>query len=171
MRFYGFSASEIVSPEHPNMNLAIDPKCNWALRNLDRFPVEVNRASYETLLRVPGIGVRGAQKIMQARRSTRLNFDGLRKLGVVLKRARFFITCQGKTDEGVIIHPDVILRGLLSKKELSLLPAVRGGQMRFEDIPELAAVIGGRGNQHTRMLQEQADGETNDRRNEFGLYL
>lgn len=171
MRFYGFSASEIVSPDQPNMNLAIDPKCNWALRNLDRFPIEVNRASYETLLRVPGIGVLSAKKILQARKCSSLNFDGLRKLGVVLKRARFFVTCQGRTDEGVVIHPDFILRGLLSRKDLEMLPAARGSQLKFEDVPEIAAITGIKASSQSVLISSRSDGDEYGKRNEFGLYL
>lgn len=96
LRYYGFRAEELADEEHPNFNLQLDPKCSWALRHLDLFPVEVMRASYEELLRVPGIGVRSAQRIVKARRSTMLNEDSLKRIGVVLKRAHFFITCGGK---------------------------------------------------------------------------
>ncbi len=169
MRFYGFSAEEIVSPKHPNLSLIVDPKCSWALRNIDRFPVEVNRASYETLLRVPGIGVTGARRIMQARRAGTLDFDGLRKLGVVLKRARYFITCRGKCDEGVIIHPDVITRSLLSKRELEMLPAIRGGQMRFEDVPEIEKIAGGRKTEGLFLTSTSTVSEDYEQGNEFGI--
>jgi predicted DNA-binding helix-hairpin-helix protein len=169
MRFYGFSAEEIVSPKHPNLSLIVDPKCSWALRNIDRFPVEINRASYETLLRVPGIGVTGARRIMQARRAGTLDFDGLRKLGVVLKRARYFITCRGKCDEGVVIHPDVITRSLLSKRELEMLPAIRGGQMRFEDMPEIAKITGERKTEGFLLASTSTVSEEYEERNEFGL--
>lgn len=96
LRFYGFSADELLDDSHPNFNMQLDPKCDWAVRNLHRFPVEVNRADYETLLRVPGIGVRSARRILAARRVSSLDFDDLKKLGVVLKRARYFITCRGR---------------------------------------------------------------------------
>ena len=134
MRFYGFAANEIVNSKYPNMNLAIDPKCNWALRNMNQFPVEVNKASYEMLLRVPGIGMIGAKKILQARRVGSLDFSSLKKLGIVLKRARFFLLCKGKADPEVVWEPNAILRGLLSKKDLALLPAQRGQQMSFSDL-------------------------------------
>jgi putative DNA modification/repair radical SAM protein len=169
MRFYGFSAEEIVSPEHPNLSLILDPKCGWALRNIDRFPVEINRASYETLLRVPGIGVTGARRIMQARRAGTLDFSGLKKLGIVLKRARYFITCRGKCDEGVVIHPDVITRSLLSKRELEMLPAVRGGQMRFEDMPEMVKITGGRRTEGLLLTSTNTVSEEYEQRNEFGI--
>jgi putative DNA modification/repair radical SAM protein len=169
MRFYGFSAEEIVSPEHPNLSLILDPKCSWALRNIDRFPVEINRASYETLLRVPGIGVTGARRIMQARRAGTLDFSGLKKLGIVLKRARYFITCRGKCDEGVVIHPDVITRSLLSKRELEMLPAVRGGQMRFEDMPEMVKITGGRRTEELLITSTNMVSDEYEQRNEFGI--
>ena len=96
MRFYKFDASEIIDEHNPFLATDIDPKANWALNHLDRFPVEVNTAPYEELLRVPGIGVRGAKAIVGARRATSLGEAELRKLGVAYKRARYFITCQGR---------------------------------------------------------------------------
>lgn len=143
MRFYGFTAGEIVDAKSPNMNLAIDPKCNWALRHLEEFPVEINRASYDKLLRIPGVGVLSAKKIVQARRAGSLNFEGLKKLGVVLKRAKYFITCQGRIFDGVVIEPDAVLRGLLSKNDLKMLPAAAGEQLSFTDVPDIARIIGG----------------------------
>ena len=95
LRFYGFDAEEI-APEGENLSLEFDPKCAWALRNPQLFPIEINRAPLEALLRVPGIGARSAYKIMQARRYAKLDFDHLAKMRVVLKRARHFITCGGK---------------------------------------------------------------------------
>ena len=74
----------------------LDPKCDWALRNLQHFPVEINKADYNTLLKVPGIGVISAKRIITARREFNLTFENLKKLGIVLKRARYFITCNGK---------------------------------------------------------------------------
>ncbi len=95
MRFYGFSAEEI-APEGENLPLDFDPKCAWALRNMHLLPVEINRAPLEVLLRVPGIGGRSAYKITEARRYSTLSFEHLAKMRVVLKRARHFITCNGK---------------------------------------------------------------------------
>ena len=95
MRFYGFSADEIV-PTDENLPTEYDPKCAWALRNMQLFPIEVNRASVEELLRVPGIGAKGAYKIVQARKHTTLNFEHLKKMRIVLKRAKYFITANGK---------------------------------------------------------------------------
>lgn len=96
LRFYGFTANELLDETHPNFNNILDPKCDWALRHLDNFPVEINTASYHTLLRVPGIGVISAKKIIRARRTFSLTFESLTKLGVSLKRAQYFITCRGK---------------------------------------------------------------------------
>lgn len=96
LRFYGFTANEILDEKNPNFDLELDPKCNWALNNINLFPVEINRCSYEMLLRIPGVGVRSAKRIVRARRYANLSYDTLKKLGVVLKRAKYFITCNGK---------------------------------------------------------------------------
>ena len=96
MRFYKFDASELIDEGQPFLATDIDPKANWAINHLDRFPIEVNTAPYEELLRVPGSGVRGAKAIVGARRATALGEAELRKLGVAYKRARFFITCRGR---------------------------------------------------------------------------
>ena len=96
LRYYGFQAEELLSEERPNFNILLDPKCDWAVRHLERFPVEANRADYYTLLRVPGVGVRSARRIVEARRHGVLDFGDLKKFGVVLKRAMYFLTCQGK---------------------------------------------------------------------------
>ena len=96
LRFYGFKSEELLDEKHPNFNTLLDPKCEWALRHLEQFPVDVNSADYFTLLRVPGIGVTSAKRIIRSRRNFKLNFDTLKGLGVVLKRAIYFITCSGK---------------------------------------------------------------------------
>lgn len=96
LRFYRFDVTEIIDEQNPFLDTEIDPKANWALNHLEFFPVEVNTAPLEALLRVPGIGVRGARLIIQSRRTTCLRELELRKLGVAYKRARFFITCNGK---------------------------------------------------------------------------
>jgi len=116
LRFYGFEAKELLDEQHPNFNLEVDPKCNWALNHLDKFPVEVNKASYEVLLRVPGIGVTSAKRILRARRSGSLDFSGLKKLGIVLKRAQYFITCKGKIIEGLKIASDGAISALLTSQ-------------------------------------------------------
>jgi putative DNA modification/repair radical SAM protein len=96
LRFYGFSADELLNDTKPDFDTELDPKSDWALRNLHAFPVEINKVDFHTLLRVPGIGTKSALKIINARRVCSLGFDDLKKIGVVLKRARFFITCKGK---------------------------------------------------------------------------
>ena len=116
LRFYKFDAAELLDEKNPNLNPLIDPKCNWALNNYDSFPVEVNTAPYETLLRIPGLGVVSAQKIIKARRMGTLDFPDLKKMGVVLKRAQYFITCRGKTSLGIPSSPEAVLHGLLSKQ-------------------------------------------------------
>jgi len=94
LRFYGFTAEEILS-DGDNLDLNMDPKCRWAIQNMQLFPVEINAAAYEEILRVPGIGVRSAQKIVKARKTQKLTFESLQKMRVSLKRARYFITCGG----------------------------------------------------------------------------
>ena len=96
LRFYGFKAEEILTEDKPFLDPLLDPKCNWAMNNLQLFPVEVNTAPYEMLLRVPGIGVKSARRIMLARRGGSLDFEALKRLGTVMKRAAYFITCNGK---------------------------------------------------------------------------
>lgn len=117
LRFYGFQAGELLSEKRPNFNVLIDPKCDWALGHLENFPIEINRADYFMLLRVPGIGTKSARRIVQARRFGNLKFEDLKKMGVVLKRALYFITCQGKMMYPVKIEEDYILRNLLSVGE------------------------------------------------------
>ena len=113
LRFYGFQAGELLTPSRPNFHPLLDPKCDWAIRHLDLFPVEVNRADYHTLLRVPGIGTASARRITGARRFGPLTFEDLKKLRVVLKRAQYFITCGGKTFVPAKFDEDYILRNLL----------------------------------------------------------
>jgi len=96
LRYYGFKARELLDDLNPNFDVDLDPKAFWALNNLSKFPVEVNSASYETLLRIPGIGVKSALRIVRSRRLCNLSYDNLKKLGIILKRARYFITCSGK---------------------------------------------------------------------------
>ena len=96
MRFYGFQADEILDPAHPFLDLEVDPKLAWALRNRHAFPVDVNVADYEMILRIPGVGSRSAKRIVAARRFGPLSLDHLHKFGVVLKRAKFFLTCRGQ---------------------------------------------------------------------------
>lgn len=117
LRYYKFEANELLNEKNPNFNIFLDPKCNWALNHLEYFPVEVNRASYDVLLRVPGIGYKSASRIVKARRFGSLGFEDLRKMGVVLKRALYFITCSGKMMYKTKIEEDYITRNLLNTKE------------------------------------------------------
>jgi predicted DNA-binding helix-hairpin-helix protein len=112
IRYYGFSAKEILEGSDGNLNQDFDPKCDWALRNLDLFPVEINKADRDMLLRVPGIGVKSAYRILTARRSRKLDFADLKKLGVVMKRAQFFITCNGRSFGKIFMEPDFIKENL-----------------------------------------------------------
>ena len=117
LRFYGFTTDELLSESKPNFNVLLDPKCDWALRHLDIFPVEINRADYQLLLRIPGIGVKSAQRIVRARKNGNLNFEDLKKIGVILKRALYFITCNYKMMYQTKIEEDYIVRNLLTVKE------------------------------------------------------
>lgn len=117
LRFYHFEAAELLDEKNPNFNIFLDPKCCWALKHLELFPVEINRAEYRMLLRVPGIGCKSASRIVKARRMGNLQFDDLRKIGVVLKRALYFITCSGKMMCPTKIEEDYITRNLLNTKE------------------------------------------------------
>jgi predicted DNA-binding helix-hairpin-helix protein len=94
MRFYGFAVNELVDPSYPQLDLDIDPKLSWALRNLHQFPVDINKAEYEMILRIPGIGVGSAQKIVQARRFRKLGWNELRLMGIAFNRAKHFVVCK-----------------------------------------------------------------------------
>lgn len=118
LRFYGFEAQELLSESHPNFNVFLDPKCDWALSHMEEFPIEINQASYNTLLRVPGIGVKSAGRICAARKTGRLDYYHLKKLGVVLKRAIYFITCNGRMMYDFIkVEEDYITRALLGQEQ------------------------------------------------------
>ena len=137
LRFYGFEAGELLTEEKPYFNEALDPKCDWALRHLELFPVEVNRADYMTLLRVPGIGVKSAKRILQARRSAKLDFPDVKKFGVVLKRASYFITCGGKMMGNTPIEEDFLTRALTAEDRVKNQRIANAGAFRqmslFED--------------------------------------
>ena len=124
LRFYHFRAEELLSPEEPDLDPRIDPKCTWALRHLGQFPVEARTADYETLLRVPGIGVTSARRILTARRAAPLTFETLKKLGVVLKRAQYFLTCGGRLREGLRFREDGILPHLVALEKPALMAAM-----------------------------------------------
>ena len=145
LRYYHFQASELLSEENPNFNVMFDPKCNWALKHLEQFPVEINRADYEMLLRVPGLGYKSAVRIVKARRLGVLEFSDLQKMGVVLKRAMYFITCSGRMMYPTKLEEDYITRNLLNVRErlpeeiknmgyrqLSLFDDVKFGGMFYE---------------------------------------
>ena len=129
LRFYGFRADELLTDQQPDFNPFIDPKCQWAIAHLDQFPVEVMRADYETLLRVPGIGPISAKRIISARRQSPLHFDNLKKLGVVVKRAQYFLTCQGRMQQGLRFSADTLVRQL---------EAVERGQLPAGDMQQLS---------------------------------
>lgn len=117
LRYYGFEANELLSEKRPFFNTYLDPKCDWALGHLEDFPVEINTADYDTLLRVPGIGVKSAGRIVRARKTGQLDFDTLKKIGVVLKRAVFFITCNGKMMYNFLkVDEDYITRNLVANE-------------------------------------------------------
>lgn len=147
LRFYGFQADELLDENRPFFNVLLDPKEDWAVRHLDEFPIEVNRASIDKLLRIPGIGVKSAQRIVSARRSVKLTFPDLKKLGVVMKRAVYFITCGGKMMYPTRLEEDYIVRNLtcdkdrirfgsdgMTYKQMSLFDdGLFGGEVRTED--------------------------------------
>jgi len=114
LRYYGFNSNEILG-ENENLDLSLDPKCQWAIRNLHLFPIEINKADIEMLLRVPGIGVKSAYKIFSARRTASLNFDSLKKMNIVLKRAKYFITCNGKMMANYGMEPEILIKRLCEK--------------------------------------------------------
>lgn len=127
IRFYGFKAAELLSKRQPNFNLLLDPKCDWAVRHLEAFPVEVMTADYYQLLRVPGLGVNSARRICRARRYGGLRFEDLKKMGVVLKRAMYFITCQGRVYMPFRMDERFITTNLLGLKERLPETVVRSG--------------------------------------------
>ncbi len=117
LRFYKFSAKEILTETDMNLDLDFDPKMIWALRNIDSFPMEVNSVPYEMLLRIPGVGMRSARRIVTQRNVRQVDYDALKKMGVVLKRARYFLTCQGRYYGDRTFTPEYI-RGRLHEGSL-----------------------------------------------------
>ena len=122
LRFYGFRAEELLDEQHPDFNPLVDPKCHWAIGHLEQFPLEIMNAEYETLLRVPGIGPISARRIVSARRHGTLRFEDLKKLGVVLKRAQFFITCGGRMRQGLQFAAQTLQRQLEAMERGQLPP-------------------------------------------------
>ena len=141
MRFYGFEARELLSEAHPNFNVFLDPKCDWALAHLERFPVEINRADYDTLLRVPGIGPKSARRIVRARRMGSLDFPDLKKAGVVLKRAIYFITCSGRQMYPLKMEEDFILRNLLQSRETAPAETATYRQLSLFDAGQMLGPV------------------------------
>jgi len=117
LRFYGFGYDELLSQERPHLDEALDPKTIWAMQNLHLFPVEINTASKEELIRIPGIGIRGAHKILSARRFQRLTFEDLSKLKISLKRARYFITCHREFQKEVPLYEETLRRALTTPQK------------------------------------------------------
>ena len=132
LRFYGFRAEELLDEQHPDFNPRIDPKCFWAIYHPEQFPVEIMRAEYETLLRVPGIGPVSARRIVSARRVSHLRYEDLSRLGVVLKRAQFFITCGGRMRSGLRFSAGTLLRQL-EAVERGQLPQAEAQQLSLFD--------------------------------------
>ena len=132
LRFYGFRAEELLDEQTPSFDDRLDPKCCWALRHPEFFPVEVNRADYEALLRVPGLGVVSARRILTARRTGPLQLENLPKLGVVMKRAQYFLTANGRMADGLRFTQDSLLRNLIAVEQ-SLLPQPEMRQLSLFD--------------------------------------
>ena len=134
LRFYGFAAGELLSEENPNFHELLDPKCNWAVHHLELFPVEINRADYYTLLRVPGIGTKSAKRILAARRHAKLGFDDIKRLGVVLKRALYFITCGGRMMYQTKIEEGYITRHLIYNERPNQFLLEDGTKQTYEQL-------------------------------------
>lgn len=133
LRVYGFKAKELLNEKTPNFDANFDPKTNWALNNLETFPVEINKASFETLIRVPGIGIRGARKIISARRVSSLDFIDLKKLGITLKRAQYFVLCKGKYYGSVPLHEEKLRLVLKPKIDFNYIEKEGYEQLNFFD--------------------------------------
>lgn len=134
LRYYGFEADELLSPSRPNFNVFLDPKCDWALGHMESFPVEINTADYDTLLRVPGIGVKSASRIIRARRTGSLDYRHLKKMGVVLKRAIYFITCNGRMMYDFLkVEEDFITRRLVGE-EKALQQSYEQDQIHYQQL-------------------------------------
>lgn len=141
MRFYGFRAGELLTQKRPNFSPVLDPKCDWAVNHLEAFPVEVMSADYFLLLRVPGIGPKSARRIVEARKNGSLTFEALKKIGVVLKRAQYFLTCQGKTLVSFPMDSAYITGNLAIGEKLpkNLQEALYGRQISLFELPAFAA--------------------------------
>jgi putative DNA modification/repair radical SAM protein len=136
LRYYGFKANELLKNDDDNFDLNFDPKTYWALSNLNDFPVEINKASYEKLLRIPGIGVTSAKKILKTRRVHSLTFEDLKNLRVVLKRAKYFITCSGRY-YGDVSFDDNKIKNKLLEQNIPKNKGINPNQISFFDSPSL----------------------------------
>lgn len=131
LRFYKFRADELLDNEHENFSNIIDPKCEWALRHLELFPVEINSAPYEMIMRIPGIGIKSALKIVRSRSTRRLTFEDLKKMRISMKRAKYFCTCSGRTYNNIWLRQELITPMLLADNNVSGY-----GQLSlFDDVP------------------------------------
>jgi len=144
LRYYGFAAGELLTEKRPNFNAVLDPKCDWAVHHMELFPVEVLKADYFLLLRVPGIGPKSAKRIVEARRSGSLSFEDLKKIGVVLKRAQYFITCGGQTLGHLHLDEAYVTQSLMLGEKLpkNLRDALYGRQMSLFELPAFTAEAG-----------------------------
>lgn len=141
LRYYGFRAGELLSEKNPNFNPVLDPKCDWAVRHLEYFPVDVMKADYFMLLRVPGIGVKSAKRIVEARKHGNLGFEALKRMGVVLKRAQYFITCGGSTLGLLSMNEALITQKLVQGERLpkNLKETFYGHQVSLFELPGFAS--------------------------------
>lgn len=151
LRQYDFTANEILSEETPNFNPYLDPKCNWAIHNIHAFPIDVNTASYAQLLRVPGIGPKSAQRIVASRRTGRLGMAELKRIGVVLKRAQYFILCADKPT-GMRLNAGATVRALIDPKVYSV-----GVEQLSLFAPEAAPVLALPGAQDVKNVGEAVE--------------
>lgn len=144
LRYYGFAAGELLTEKRPNFNAVLDPKCDWAVHHMELFPVEVLQADYFLLLRVPGIGPKSAKRIVEARKSGSFSFEALKKMGVVLKRAQYFITCGGKALGHLHLDETYVTQSLMLNEKLpkNLKDALYGRQMSLFELPAFTAEAG-----------------------------
>ena len=133
-----FGGGELLDEKSPNLNLYVDPKCSWALAHMEHFPLEINTAPYEELLRIPGIGVRSAQRILKARKTGKITWEGAKKMGVVLKRAQYFLTFSGKMAQGLKITSESVLRALMGERQAGIFEEQAAGrQLSLFDPPPI----------------------------------
>jgi predicted DNA-binding helix-hairpin-helix protein len=132
MRFYGFKVEEILNNHHPNLDLEIDPKLGWALRNLEQFPINVNRADRHMLARVPGLGMKSVHKIIEARKFRTLQWEHLRKLGVALNRAKYFLECGTRGYERRDLMPAQLKSLILQESSSKYSPVLSSQLSLFE---------------------------------------